>query len=150
MQVRKGTIQDLSSCAKFSERFWSQLDFSEKIPFRVADVLDMFTLCHSQGLVAVAENQGRLIGVIAGLSSPCIGNFNFRFGAELIWYVDKEYRKTGAGIELLKQIETQAKEAGLVRWSMVSFDQHNPEAVGAVLESQGYTSTERVFAKVIT
>ncbi len=149
MNVRQGTYDDLKECAEFSRRFWNQLDFSKKIPFVLQDVEDMFCMCLTQNLVAVAIEDEKIVGLIAGLASPCIANFNFRFGAELIWYVDKKYRKTGVGPQLLQQIEKQAKDAGLVRWSMVSFDQLESEAVEFVLESQGYTLTERVYAKVL-
>ena len=147
--IRAGTYDDLKGCVAVAKEFWNQLDFSEQIQFVEQDCEDMFVMCLQQGLVAVHEDDGKIIGVIAGLSSPCTANFQFRFGAELIWYVKEEYRKTGAGLRLLEQIEKQAREVGCVRWSTMVFDQHNPERGEGILKQQGYVPTERAFAKVL-
>lgn len=149
MRIRRGTFEDLDSCVEIAEEFWNQLSFSKMIPFNATDCLDMFTNCLMAGLVAVAEEDEQVVGVVAGLASPCTANFEYRFGADLIWYVKKGFRKGGVGLRLLKQIESQAKEVGIVRWSTMVFDQHDPEVGGNILEQHGYVPTERAFSKVL-
>lgn len=148
INVRKADFTDLERCTELSKEFWYQLDFSKQIPFVDRDVYDMFTLCHKANLVAIAEDDDELVGVVAGAIGPCMANFELKFGAELIWYVKRGYRDTGVGKMLLEQIEQQAKDEGIVRWSMMVFDQHNPDIGINALESSGYSAAERIFTKV--
>lgn len=144
--VRKGTKEDIPACEKLAEKFWATLD--HPVSYDKESVEMMFGFCVQQELLAVAVDDEEIIGCIAGLTTPCIANMNVLLGAELIWWVEKEYRKTGIGITLVEQIERQARERDVVIWSMGVFAGFL-EAGTTVLERIGYEETERTFMKIL-
>jgi GNAT superfamily N-acetyltransferase len=71
------------------------------------------------GRILVSEYQGKLIGVFAFLVFPHFFSGEMTAG-ELLWYVEPEARKGGAGLKLLAAAEAMARDLGAKRMQMVA------------------------------
>lgn len=67
------------------------------------------TVLAGAGLCYIAENQ-KQIGIIMGIISPNIWSPQYLFMHQIVYYVDKEYRKTKAGYLLFKEFDKKCQE----------------------------------------
>lgn len=89
------------------------------------------------------------VGGIGALVSPdlCDGELVLQ---EAFWYVSPEHRGGTAGIRLLKEVESFAKEAGVARMVMGRVHAADPnERVHGLLTALGYKPLETYYCKVI-
>lgn len=142
--IRKAVEGDFLSILHLSEEFWSKTEYDE--PFDPSHVLEMVKLSFSHGLLAVVDVDG-LVGFIAGISSPLLGNGNVKIAAELAYYVDKEYR--GCGLSLLEFYEGLVKDKGIKYGSMMSLQSCDPGKANSLYERMGYHLSEMTYLKVM-
>jgi GNAT superfamily N-acetyltransferase len=146
--IRAAEPCDFPVIVEMGRNFHAQTAYQD-IPYCADSALKWFEFMSGQGMLLVAETAGKVVGVAGGVISPCILNEAYQLGAELLWWVEPEYRKTSAGARLLAGLEQAARDAGAKRWSMIALEAVNPEAVGRMYLKSGYTPTERTFTKVL-
>ncbi len=94
------------------------------------------------GLIFVAEDRGRLVGMLAGYAvDEPIGRTKML--EELAWWVDPEYRKGSVGYKMLRCWEEWARQAGLEAVKMIA-PAESP-GVGGFLERRGYRQIETTY-----
>lgn len=98
-----------------------------------------------KGKILVAEEAGRVVGLLGFLFEPHHHFSGEPYAAELMWYVEAEFRATGAGLKLLWEAEKIAKQMGAK--SMV-FTAPNSD-VAALYRRFGYEQLEVTFRKVL-
>ena len=86
-------------------------------------------------------------GFVCGILGCLLANFDVKAGTELAWWVDKEYRNTGAGLKLLNAIEEKAKSLGIKYWNMVYMESSMPKQIKGIYESMGYIRNENLYTK---
>lgn len=149
MYARLADKADLPEVLNFCRRFWASLDYSRHIPFDVKTSLQTLQDMLADGMLFVAEEDLILAGMIGGVVSHSFVNANTLVGAELFFWVQPEFRRSGAGKALMDAIEARARERGCTLWSMIAIDTMGAEKVGAMYERAGYTRTEWSYAKVL-
>ena len=148
MIVRAGVVGDIKRCVVMAEEFHKIAYGLHGVEFCQFSTYNTFLTCLEHELFCVADNNGEVVGMAAGLKSPMVMNSAVTVGAELCWWVDPEHRKSTAGIKLLKCLENQAKDGGVDVWSMMLLESSNPEAAAKIYDKMGYVKAERTFIKV--
>jgi ribosomal protein S18 acetylase RimI-like enzyme len=96
------------------------------------------------GNVLVGEEDGKVVGLLAFITT--LHHFSGQpYAAELMWYVEPEYRKGGIGLRLLWEAEKMAKAVGAK--DMV-FTAPN-EDVAALYKRFGYEKLEVTYRKTL-
>lgn len=118
------------------------------VEFCALSTYNSFLTCLDHGLFCVADNDGDVVGMAAGMRAPMVMNSAVTVGAELCWWVEPEHRKSTAGIKLLKCLENQAKDGGVNVWTMMLLESSDPESAAKIYDKMGYVQAERAFIKV--
>lgn len=145
--IRRGLHCDFPEVVELARHFWKETIYEE--PFCAESVRNMVALAHAQGLLAVLEEDAGIVGFVAGCKGALLGNASVTTGTELAWWVEPEHRKGRQGIELMKFIETLAREQGIKYWNMVSMQSSSPEVANRIYERLGYQKTETSYSKVL-
>ena len=148
MIVRAGEIADIGRCVEMAAEFHKIAYGLHGVEFCAPSTYNTFLTCLDHGLFCVADNNGDVVGMAAGMKSPMVMNSAVTVGAELCWRVDPEHRKSSAGIKLLRKLENQAKEGDVNVWSMMLLESSNPESAAKIYDKMGYAQAERAFIKV--
>lgn len=144
--IRSATIDDIDQILVMSAHFWEQTIYEE--PFVYEDTRIMVEVSLDHGLLAVADLDG-VVGFVAGVKAPLLGNHTVLTGTELAWWLEPEHRKGRLGIDLMLYIEKLAKMQGIKYWNMVSMESSSPEIANKIYGKLGYSKTETSHTKVI-
>lgn len=146
--IRAMTHHDVPTVAVLGEKFHAQAGWSDVFDYNVADCATSLTeLLNSDVFIAlVAEHEGRIVGMAAGVVSPVYFNRAHISGEELFWWVD-DVAPQMTGIRLLKALETAAKGKGAASFQMKSIAKLNGDRMARLYERQGYRPSERSFIK---
>jgi GNAT superfamily N-acetyltransferase len=145
--VRHATGDDLDQVATLGGHFHEQTAWAKRIPYSHSDAVIWAQTMMDHGLLIVADNGEKLVGVVGGLKHPFLNNRSYIIGAELLWWIEPEYRNGGLGKQLLLTIEQAAFEAGCRLWSMMTLEAVEPEKAGAIYKKLGYELTEHSYLK---
>ena len=99
--------------------------------------------------VLVAEDSGRLQGVVAGIVSPVPFNREVLTAQELFWWVSPEARQGGIGAALLQALEDWARKQGAPTLTVAAFEGLHYAAVDALYRGKGYHRIESHYIKEI-
>lgn len=142
--IRAAKKSDFEKILPLCARFWKETEFDE--PFDSEQPLNILELAHNYQLLAVAEKNGEIVGVSAGVKSPLLGNSTVFSGIEMVWWIEPEHRGR-LGAKLFAYMEILAKQAGIKYWCMSSLQSSNPHRVNAFYERRGYHLTEMTFMR---
>lgn len=148
MLIRRGVEEDISACVEMARDFHEVAYGLHGIPFCEESTDVSFAMCLDHGLLVVAEHEGEIVGMAAGVKSPMTMNHNYIVGAELCWWVKPEHRKGNTGIKLVIRLEELAKDLGVKVWSMLLLESSEPEKVAKIYDKMGYIPSERTYIKV--
>ena len=144
---RRAVPEDLSQIMRLAKEMHEEtafrtLSFSESKS--ATEILSC--ILNPNMFVAVAEDRGRLLGVIAAyLSQPY---FSEDFAVyDHIWYVGKEGRGTMVGPRLLKHLSTWAKLCRAKTIFVTLGSDVSQERVGRLVERLGYSRLGGYYRK---
>lgn len=95
--------------------------------------------------ILVCEVDGKIGGVFAFIVFPHYYSGEITAG-EMIWFVESEIRKTGAGLELLWAGEKLAKSLGATKMQLTAPTDEIAEMYGRL---RGYKKVETAFQRAI-
>lgn len=145
--IRRGTESDIGAIVEMARGFWSLTIYDDE--FCTETVTEMVELCMKAGLMSVVEVDGKLVGFACGMKGPLLGNSAVSCGIELAWWIDPKYRNESHGVNLLMNLEQQARDAGIKYWSMVYLCSSMPDIVEKIYEKLGYNKSEVTYMKVL-
>ena len=148
--IRNATIDDIKQIVYLGERFYNESHDVDEIPYDPIDtyksILEIYNGDH--GILLVAEQDGQIVGITAGLVFSWYFNSSHKTGQELFWYVHPDYRKGTIGIRLLKELERQAKEKGATTFIMVSEElMGNHDYMEKLYHKLGYHNYESAYIR---
>ncbi len=148
MNIRIATVEDAAVLTAMGRDF---LQYSE---YRNIEVTDEQMQAGIAQIIAfecsfVAEMDGRVIGVILGVTGPLWFAAHVRTAIELAWWVDPAYRTTSAGIRLLKAFEDHAHNLNVQYIAMSDLVVQGDTPVARLLGRMGYSVTELMHTKEI-
>ncbi len=149
MTIRLAAPEDIPSLMRMAERFHAMAPFAELIPFCPESMADTFVklATHDSGVLFVAEVDGAVVGMIAGITFPHWVNAAHRSAQELFWWCDPEYRGKGAGMALADALEQWSKDIEADSLFMASTSNLTPDALGKLYQRRGFSKQDIYYAK---
>lgn len=144
--VRCAHVEDDPALVRFGRRFYDTLPYAD-IPYCEASAVRWAAMLREIGVLLIALSDDVPIGMAGGLFAKFIFNDAYQVGSELLWWVEPEYRRSGAGAALLAALEKAAYARGAARWSMIAIEA-TADRVGHIYSQAGYVATERTYSKV--
>ena len=96
------------------------------------------------GVVFIAEDNGQILGTIAGMAHQDIYSSEM-VASEFFWFVKESSR--GGGIALYRAFESWAREQGCKSIQMVHLLDSMPEKVGHFYKRMGFEAVEVRYSK---
>lgn len=109
-------------------------------------LLTLSNLIEGGGLFVVGDP---VYGMAAAIAYPQYFNTSRVAAQELFWWVDENARGSGAGRELMRALESWARDKGADTMMMVALDDLNGDAVAKMYANSGYKPLERNFVKAL-
>lgn len=148
--IREATNKDINKIAILGKDF-VDLAWADVAKYDVMDTIDWLEvfigLDHTA--IYVAEIDGGIVGMIAGLMFPLYFNSSHSNAQEMFWWVTPEHRKSSVGIKLLKAFERWAKLKGAKTIQMGTLAKLNPEKLASVYKKLGYKESETYWTRVL-
>jgi len=144
MIVRLATESDLPAILDMGAKFHA---FSgESVPYCRQSAESSARSIMVMGFVLVAEDGGKLVGMLGVLVAPLFFNFAHTMAQELMWWVDEDERGSGAALRLIRAAEAEAKTRGACRIHMLRLAA-SPEHVDRLYDRLGYRTGEVAHVK---
>lgn len=145
--IRKAVIEDKTSIIELSIQFYKESLKEYGLSFNFLTLDKLVEEFINTKIVIVADVDDKVVGVIAGMVQSSMFDSQQRIGQEIIWYIDKEYRKGSIGIRLLKEFEKQCKFNGANLMVMVYMGNLNNELLDRFYKMNNYRLLENQFIK---
>ncbi len=145
-KIRVAYEPDWAECLRMSKAFHAFSPYRD-YPFdddKVRILFDLYKSNPRQVVVILAEVQDKPIGLLVGSVSELYFS-KVKVGGEIIWWVDEEYRKTRAGINLFHAFEYWSTEVGAQVLSGVNTE--GTTDVSKFYLRNGYHLAESTFIK---
>lgn len=146
--IRPATERDIPALLDMGRRFFDEAMWCDVTEYDPGS-MDR-TLCHlidsASGILLVVETNGAVVGMAGVLLYPHYFNTDSLTGQEIFWWVEPSHRK-GSGGALLDAMESAAKAAGALSFSMVSVACLRSDALDRVYRRRGYRPAERSYIK---
>jgi len=145
--IRKATFLDITDIIKLVYSFYEESLKEYNMSFDEVTLRGTTYNLIKNGVSLVNEEHGRITGVIMGVISPSIFDKNELLAQEIIWYVDKESRKSRAGLALIKEYVGICKELGASKIIMVYMNNLNGEVMDNLYRRKNYKPMEMQYIK---
>lgn len=146
--IRPAVESDMPELLRMARAFYATTDMGALVPYCPQSAEATARTLMDVGVLLVAEESDGLVGMLGMLLGPSLLNHAALTASEVMWWVDPQARKGGAGLRLIRAAERAVRAAGAVVSSMVRL--HNsPESARVVYERLGYLPSEYVHTKVL-
>lgn len=148
--IRPATEADMPKILEMSMRFYPITSYwtKSKMELDVEHVSVLILGLIENGMMHVAEIEGKVVGMIGLVVMPFLFNPAYTTAGEIIWWVEPKHWSEGIGRALLQSVTPQAAKMGIRNIQMIDLA-NSPAQAGKLYESEGYELTERVWTKVI-
>lgn len=145
--IRPANEDDFYEIERQAAKFWQETAFAESTPYVTGSAYFYIELAYNCGLLFVYEQNDKVVGFSAGCYSQLMGDENVLSGTELALWIEPNYRKGRAGIQLLTALEDAAKKIGCRYWNMVVMDSSIPNRISNLYKKMGYSKQETTWSK---
>lgn len=148
MIVRAATDNDMPAILAMSARFYATTSYAGFADFDPAAAETLARMMTEQGVMLMAEADGRAVGMVGLIVAPFMFNGAHRTAHEVVWWVDDDQRGSGAGVALLRAIEPACVARGCIAIQMIHLANSPPQAA-MLYERLGYVHSESSYTKVM-
>ena len=150
MNIRPATLEDRGEVAEMLREFHAAAGqaYTQFLLASAQKTVEHLATAPS-ATVIVAEDDGRLTGVIAGVVMPVFVNHAQPMAQESFMWVCPEARRAGVASALIEALEAWAFVRGARTLSMVAWHGSGHEAVGKLYRGLGYEPLEYHYVKEI-
>lgn len=142
---RLATYNDMSELLRMGELFFNASGYSDITTFNKDDAERLLgQLIDSETILTDGKHS-----MLGYLVFPIFMNVSCLVAQELFWWVDEDHRKGGAGVQLLKQVERQAKKQGATTMMMLSLKELDGDKVNKLYLRLGYSEREKTFMRAL-
>lgn len=150
VEIRLGKKEDFEEIYRMGKAFMETSDLIKSIGWErqsVKKLVDLFVENQS-ALGLVAEEDGKLVGMLGLLIAPHLFNNNVLVAEEIAWWVEPEYRKK-IGFQMLDLVEKILEKRGIKHFGMKFLSNENlsPEIMERMYARRGYKKTETIMTK---
>ena len=143
--IRLATVDDIPEMLRMGESFFNASGYGDITTFDRQDTTELFKKLIDDGLL-LTDGQSSMLGFVV---FPMFMNNQTIVAQELFWWVDESARKTGVGVEILKNAEELAKEYGATVMMMLSIDELDGDRVNKLYKRLGYKQREQSFMRFL-
>lgn len=143
--IRDAKPADVGRILELGERFFNEAGWPRVATWDAMSVVDTLEKLATEGVLLVAEDGGRVVGIAGAPVGPAYFNSAVRMSQELFWYVDKDVR--GVGMPMLDALEAGCVAKGSHVHIQGAVSGLRSEALDRVYRARGYTPAERYFIK---
>jgi len=148
VDIRNAAVSDFPILLEMAGKFLSSSPCAEHSTIDPDSLTQTLAVLIDSHLLIVAEIDGAVIGTAGAMLTPTYWNYNELQGLEFFWWLEKDYRGSGAGQALQYELTRRAKERGVKFWHMVALENDKVESLGALYKRSGFKLIERTYLKV--
>lgn len=138
-------MTDMPELLRMGKAFFDVSGYSDITEFDIDDTEILLSdLIDSKCLLT--DGESAMLGFVV---FPMFMNNQTLVAQELFWWVDEEARKTGVGVDILKNAEDLAKEYGANTMMMLSIEELDGEKVNRLYEKLGYRKREQTYMRLL-
>ena len=145
LNIRSATVDDIPSMLEPAEAFLEYHPLS--LTFDKEYMEDQLKELIARGVILIASENSKDIGWMGGIIAPIPFSLNDTSLVEMFWWVDPKHRESSAGINLLREFEEVAKQAGVTKVTMTATSK--TPRLYKIYEKLDYVEVERSFCKEI-
>lgn len=143
--IRLATLEDMPALLRMGKSFFDASGYGGLTTFDHDDTSDLLSrLIDAETLVT--DGKGAMLGFVV---FPMFMNSSTVVAQELFWWVDKAFRKTGVGVEILKHAEDLARMKGAKSMMMLSLKELDGERVNKLYQRMGYQEREQTYMRIL-
>lgn len=147
MIIRKAELKDIDAVVELTKDFFEESISDYGLTLDDITIRETISNYIINLVGIVAEDEGKVIGVIGGMLLPSIFNKNQLIGQETVWYVQKNYRNGSVGLKLIKSFEDECKSRGTDLIIMGLMGNLNTEILDKYYKKRNYKLLEREYIK---
>lgn len=147
--VKNEAIETIVTSAKdLLEDHWKELANNKEIISLAPDIAK-YKMMQENGLLSnvVIYKEDKIIGYVILLNMPHMHYVNDIFSYVDVLYLDKAYRNSRLGLQLVDKAEELAKEAGAT--ILLHHTKPHHVALERILKHKGYRHAETIFGKLL-
>jgi len=148
MNIRDATEADVDDIVAMSSKFYATTNYRSYTNMDADTVAGLVRMLIDTSIMLVAEDAGEVIGMAGLVIAPFLFNASIKGAHEVVWWVSPDSRGSGAGRELLREVELHAKEKGCRIIQMLTLST-SPAHAGQTYERSGYAHSETCYTKEI-
>lgn len=146
--IRELSADEVRACLAGAHQFFDEADLPVELKPEVfirnwQDIIDS-----KRGAIMAMFDGEKPVAGLGAVLAPDL-NSNTMMAIECWWHVQKPYRSLGYGQKLLDAYEDWAKDQGATRICMVHLVKLQPEKLGSLFESRGYSKVEVNYVKIL-
>ena len=142
--IREATKEDIPRIQEMGSRSLREGPYRDIISDNPEQTGKLALEVMQKGIVLVAEEDGKLVGILAFIMFPHYFTAELTAG-EMIWWVEPEYRQSFTALCLLRGAERLARTHGAKRFQFSA----PTAAVGAAYEAMHYVPIETTYLKAL-
>lgn len=147
--IRPAQVSDIQEIARLGKEFHAAAGWGDIFPYSVDDcAASLAQFMASDAFICLVADEGRIVGMTAGVVAPVYFNLSHMSGEELFWWVSGDAPQM-TGIRLLEALENEGRARGCASWQMKSIDKLNGDRMGRLYERRGYRASEHSFIKTL-
>lgn len=143
--VREATMADIDGVVTMAQHFVLETSYGAHVPNDPAHLRKVTEQLLTLGVVLVAETDGELVGMLAGMSYPHYLTGR-QTASETAWWVEKSFRGARIAKDLLEAFVEWARRAGATTVELGS----RHERLDRFYERLGFKAVERLYQKELS
>lgn len=145
-EVRKATHEDRQNILDMAENFLTSSPYRNDWDLQnLSNHIVEYIEGPFKTVIFLVERKEKPVGFLAAVVAEAHPFFNKKISTEVAWWIETDYRKSGAGQELLKAYEEWAKENGCNLIGMTYLTNHLN--LSEFYEKNGYEKYEVSYLK---
>lgn len=145
--IRKAELRDIDGIIKLAKDFFKESVGEYGLTIENQTIAETIHSYIENMIGIVAEENGKVVGVIGGMLLPSIFNKTQLIGQETVWFVNKDYRKGTIGLKLIKAFEYECLERGANLIIMGLMGNLNTDILDKYYKRHNYKLLEREYIK---
>lgn len=147
VEIRKAITEDKPQIIELIIQFYKESLREYGVRFDLETLYETVQNFIDNQIGIVAEEYGKIIGVIGGMIAPSMFDKSQKIGQESIWYVIPAERKGKTGIKLIKAFEKECIDGGANAIIMIHMNNLYPEILDRLYTMNGFKLMESNYIK---
>jgi GNAT superfamily N-acetyltransferase len=148
MKIREAESADIPAIVAMGEHFFAASGYGDFTTFDQLSAARTFEslISSPDGVILVAEKDGRAVATAAALIFPFFFNSEHRHAQEFFWWAEPEARGA-AGPRLLIELERWCRDHGAKSLSVAALASLRPSVVASLYARAGFRVSDASYVK---